>query len=62
MKILDEFIEEIRKVGVREVSRLSGVHEQTIYGWVLRKQSPLLTTAQKVANAMGLEFLLFDME
>lgn len=62
MKILDEFIAEIRKFGVRKVSRLSGVSEVTIYNWTQKRIIPTLTNAQKVANAMGLEFLLFDLE
>lgn len=60
MKILDEFIAEIRKFGVRKVSRLSGVSEVTIYNWTQKRIIPTLTNAQKVANAMGLEFLIFE--
>lgn len=60
MKILEEFIAEIRKFGVRKVSRLSGVSEVTIYNWTQKRIIPTLTNAQKVANAMGLEFLIFD--
>ena len=60
MKILDEFIEEIKKFGVRKAAKISGVGEQTIYGWVQRNRIPTLVNAQKVANAMGLEFLIFD--
>ena len=61
MKILKDFVKEIRKFGIRKASILSGVSYETIYNWTFRGKSPLLTTAQKVANAMGLEFLLFDM-
>lgn len=60
MKILDEFIEEIKKFGVRKAAKISGIAEQTIYGWVQRNRIPTLVNAQKVANAMGLEFLIFD--
>lgn len=60
MKLLEEFLAELRKFGVRKASKLSGVHEQTIYAWTQNRKEPKITTAQKVANAIGLEFLLFD--
>ena len=60
MKILEEFIAEIRKFGVKKVSRLSGVSWVTIYNWTQKRAIPTLTNAQRVANAMGLEFLIFD--
>lgn len=62
MKILDEFIKEIRSFGVSKASRLSGVPLPTLRKWVSKERVPTLINAQKVANAMGLEFLLFDME
>lgn len=62
MKILDDFIREIRKFGITKASRLSGVPRDTIYAWVYGKNIPTLTKAQKVANAIGLEFLLFEKE
>lgn len=61
MKILDEFISEIKKFGVKKVAKLSGVSVHTIYGWTRGRLIPSLTNAQNVANAMGLEFLLFEM-
>ena len=60
MKILEEFILEIKKFGVAKVARLSGVPVETIYTWTTRRRIPTLVNAQKVADAMGLEFLLFD--
>lgn len=60
MKILEEFIAEIRKFGVKKCSRLSGVSYDTIYNWTQKRAIPTITNAQKVANAMGLEFLIFD--
>lgn len=60
MKILDEFIGEIRNFGVKKASRLSGISYETIYHWTQRKAIPTLINAQKVANVMGLEFLIFD--
>ena len=62
MKILDEFIAEIRRFGVKKVARLSNISYQTIYNWTQGRAIPTLTNAQQVADAMGLEFLLFDKE
>ena len=60
MKILEEFIAEIRKFGVKKVSRSSGVSCVTIYNWTQKGAIPTITNAQRVANAMGLEFLIFE--
>jgi DNA-binding phage protein len=60
MKILDDFISEIKKFGVHKVAKISGVPAWTIYEWTRGKHIPTLVNAQKVANAMGLEFLIFD--
>ena len=60
MKILEEFICEIKKFGVRKVAKISGVSEFTIGQWLYRGKIPSLVNAQKVANAMGLEFLIFE--
>ena len=62
MKILDEFIAEIRKFGAKKASQISGVPVNTIYEWTAGRKIPTLINAQKVADAMGLEFLLFDKE
>ena len=62
MKILDEFIEEIKNFGVSKAASLSGVSQAALWKWVSKETIPTLVNAQKVANAMGLEFLLFDME
>jgi DNA-binding phage protein len=60
MKILEEFITEVRKFGIRKVARLSGISEFTIGQWLYQGAIPSLVNAQKVANAMGLEFLIFE--
>ncbi len=62
MRILDEFVGEIKKFGVSKVAKLSCVSKTTIYGWLEGTRIPTLVNAQKVANAMGLEFLLFEEE
>jgi transcriptional regulator with XRE-family HTH domain len=62
MKIIDEFIKEVRKFGQKKASRLSGVPFETINNWCTGECIPRLDKAQKVADAMGLEFLLFDKE
>lgn len=61
-RILEEFIYEIKKFGVSKVAKKSGVSVNTISKWVNGKRIPSLINAQKVANAMHLEFLIFDME
>lgn len=62
MDILKEFIEEIKKFGIKKAAELSGVSRFTIYDWTRGKRIPTIVNAQKVANAMGMEFLLFEME
>lgn len=62
MKIVEEFIKEVRKFGQKKASRLSGVHHRTIAGWCKDGRIPNLVNAQKVALAIGLEFLLFEKE
>ena len=60
MSIISEFLEEVKKFGMCKASRLSGVSYKTITGWFYEGRVPQLNTAAKVADAMGLEFLLFD--
>jgi DNA-binding phage protein len=60
MKILDEFIAEIKKFGMFKLSKKSGVSYTAIYQWVNKRKIPTLLNAQKCANAMGLEFLIFE--
>ena len=62
MKILDEFIKEVKKFGQTKASELSGVNLKTITNWCQGITTPTLVKAQKVADVMGLEFLLFDKE
>jgi DNA-binding phage protein len=62
VKILEDFLQEIRKFGLTKVSRLSGVSIRTIGQWLYSDVMPTLDNAVKVADAMGLEFLLFDKE
>ena len=62
MDIVQEFIKEVRKFGQRKASVLSGVPWRTIQGWCKEGRMPTLANAQRVANAMGLEFLLFEKE
>ena len=60
MKIVEEFIAEIRKFGISKLSRMSGISRTTITKWLSGESSPTLVHAQQCADAMGLEFLLFD--
>lgn len=60
MDILNEFLTEVKKFGVSKVARISGVCKHTIFNWIYGTTTPTLTKAQQVANAMGLEFLIFD--
>lgn len=60
MKILDEFIAEIRKFGMAKAARIAGIPKCTVYDWVYGLSIPTMTNAIKVADAMGLEFLLFE--
>lgn len=60
MDIVEEFLAEVKKFGVLKVSRLSGVNKGTIYKWIYGDTTPTLAKAQQVADAMGLEFLIFD--
>ena len=56
------FLNEIKKFGIAKVSKLSGVARTTLTKWCSGEIVPTFVNAQKVANAMGLEFLLFDKE
>ena len=60
MEILNEFIAEIKRFGITKAAELSGVSYKTIWDWVSRHTIPTLVKAQQVADAMGLEFLIFD--
>jgi transcriptional regulator with XRE-family HTH domain len=60
MKLLYAFLAEIKKVGMAKVARMSGYSINTIQSWVYGRSVPSLLNAQKVANAIGMEFLLFD--
>jgi len=60
MNILNEFITEIKRFGVLNAARLAGISAKTIYNWTEGITIPTLVKAQQVANAMGLEFLIFD--
>lgn len=62
MNILDEFIAEIKKFGIARAAELSGLSLDTLYRWTGKKTIPSLANAQKVADVMGLEFLIFDKE
>ena len=59
-KILEEFLFGVKKFGARKAARLSGVSFNTIKQWLYQGNIPTLVNAQKVANAIGLEFLLFE--
>ena len=61
-RIVNEFLDEIKKFGITRVARVSGVKRATIYAWITGKNSPSLASAEKVASAMGLELLLFEKE
>ena len=61
-KVLEEFILEVKRFGVMNAARASGVNSATIRGWIYQEINPTLATAARVADAMGLEFLLFDKE
>lgn len=61
MKILYQLNEEIKKRGVRNVAKKAGVSEFTLNNWLYGKSVPTISTAQKVANAMGMELFLFNM-
>ena len=62
MKIIDDFIAEIRRFGIKKVANLSGVSREVITLWCSKKINPTLANAEKVADAMGFEFLLFEKE
>lgn len=58
--ILKTFTDEIKKYGVENVSKQTGIHRNTLLNWISGKTVPSLTVAAEVADIMGLEFLLFD--
>lgn len=61
MDIVEELIEETRNYKIEDLAKKTGLCRSTIAGWRNGMQ-PTLANAQKVANAMGMEFLLFPQE
>lgn len=61
-KLINEFLNEIKKFGIAKLSMLSGVAQTTLTKWCSGEIVPTLVNAQKVASAMGLEFFLFENE
>ena len=61
-KSLNDLIYEIKKFGIQKVVDLTGISRSTITKWCSREIIPTITNAEKVANVMGLEFLLFEKE
>jgi transcriptional regulator with XRE-family HTH domain len=59
MKILCFLVEEMKKYGIRNIARKTGIAECTLRNWVSGKAVPTLSKAQIVANAMGMDFFLF---
>lgn len=62
MKILYQLNEEMKKYGIRKLAKKAGFSENTLYNWTSGKSCPTVENAQAVANAMGMEFLLFEKE
>ena len=62
MELLEDFLNEIKKRGISAVARKSNVPLRTVQSWVYGQCVPSLVLAQKVADAMDMEFLLFDKE
>jgi hypothetical protein len=62
MDILDKLLDEIKRFGVYNLSDATDIAVSTIYTWINKHSIPSLINAQKCANAMGLELLLFDKE
>ena len=60
MKLLYELNAEMKKFGIQRLAKVSGFSQNTLYNWTSGKSVPTITNAQKVANAMGLEFLIFE--
>lgn len=61
-KLLDDFLTEVKKYSAVELSKKSGVNPNTIYSWRHGTSIPNLESAELVADAMDMEFLLFDKE
>lgn len=62
MGFLENFIKEIRKFGLTKAAKLSNISFRTIRGWCSGKRIPTLDRVIQVADAMGLELLLFEKE
>lgn len=61
-KILADFLNEIKKYGAKRAAQESGIAYTTILSWIHGRACPTLDNAAKVADILGLEFLLFDKE
>lgn len=62
MKLIEDFLTEVKKHDIYVLARDSGVSRITIANWIYKRNCPTLIKAQAVADAMGMEFLLFDKE
>lgn len=62
VKAYDDFIEELRKQNIAEISRHFGMSPNTLSAWVSLKNVPSFLDAAKIADYLGFEFLMFDKE
>ena len=58
MSILEELIEELKLHDLRKIAKETGVSIYTLKHWISGENTPLLSTAEIVANAMGLALKL----
>lgn len=58
MKLLYELNAEMKKFGICKLAKLSGFSANTLYNWTSGKSVPTLLNAEKVARAMGFDYVL----
>lgn len=58
MNVLEELIDEIKLNGIKDVAKKAGISVYTVYNWLSGKATPLLTTAEVIADAMGYELVI----
>ena len=52
---VDEIIEKIRKYGVINISKETGISKHTIYGWTNKERKPQKRLLCKIAKQFGVE-------
>ena len=60
LNVIEDFLNQVRIYGLSMAARKSGVSFGTIAGWIYEGRAPRFDLVIRLADAIGMEFLLFD--